>query len=109
MADYSDMQDMAKTPEEKSPGPMGMPAYDDTYPHGLTISMSQDELSKLDLDESAEVGDMICFNAIAKVTAVMKHENEDSKHVRVELQITHMCCDDMECSDDDGDDNEGDD
>lgn len=112
MADTS-LHDMAKTPKEKAESeyPMAICPRDDDYPYGLSICVTHDELAKLDLDDECEVGDMVSFCAIARVTSVSKSESETSgKTCRIELQITHMGVDDVESSDepdDPGDDEEG--
>ena len=66
------------------------------YPYGTCISLEDETLEKLDLDDDMpSVGDIIQFNAIAKVTSVSENEREGtdgikSKCRRVELQITDM-------------------
>lgn len=66
------------------------------YPYGLCISLEDESLKKLGLDgDEPSVGDIIQFNAIAKVTNVSENESEGTdgttnKHCRVELQITDM-------------------
>jgi hypothetical protein len=85
-------KDMADMPmsvgESKYEGPK--------YPYGLCISLDEDGLKKLGLDgDLPGVGDIIQFNAIAKVTNVSENESEGTdgattKHCRIELQITDM-------------------
>lgn len=61
------------------------------YPYGLCISLCQDELEKLGLDdEELCVGDMLHLHALAKVTSTSSYESEDGSHSRVELQICYM-------------------
>lgn len=66
------------------------------YPYGLCISLEDETLKKLGLDgDLPGVGDIIQFNAIAKVTNVSENEREATdggtrKCCRVELQITDM-------------------
>lgn len=61
------------------------------FPYGTRISLTHVELAKLGLDPDCEVGDVLEFNARAKVTNVGKNQNEDgSKCCRVELQIEQM-------------------
>lgn len=66
------------------------------YPHGLCISLEDEALKKLGLDgDMPGVGDIIQFNAIAKVTNVSENEREATdggtrKCCRVEMQITDM-------------------
>jgi hypothetical protein len=101
---FAKLVNMAKTPDEvkkdfadypqavagsaKPTGPM--------YPYGLCISLEDETLKKLALDgDMPGVGDIIQFNAIAKVTSVSENEREStdgtkSQCKRVELQITDM-------------------
>jgi hypothetical protein len=66
------------------------------YPYGLCISLDEDALKKLGLEgDLPGVGDIIQFNAIAKVTNASQSESEGTDggtrtHCRVELQITDM-------------------
>lgn len=59
------------------------------YPYGLCICLTDAEIEKLDLDDDCDVGDMISFEAIAKVTAVSKRDTG----TRIELQIIAMAND----------------
>lgn len=101
---FAKLVNMAKTPDEvkkdladypasvagsaKPTGPM--------YPYGLCISLDDETLKKLGLDgDMPGVGDIIQFNAIAKVTSVSENEREGTDGAktqcrRVELQITDM-------------------
>ena len=102
---FAKLVNMAKTPDEvkkdfaeypsaiaggstKPTGPM--------YPYGLCVSLEDATLTKLGLDgDMPGVGDIIQFNAIAKVTSVSENEREatdgtKSQCKRVELQITDM-------------------
>lgn len=82
------MVDMSLTTEERAemlspPSPR--------YPYGLCLSLCEDELEKLGLDdEDVEVGDMIHFMAMAKVTSVSSRDDESGPTCRIELQITNM-------------------
>ena len=61
------------------------------YPYGLCISLGDAEVEKLGLeDETPEIGDMIHLFCMAKVTSI----SEDGNGKRIELQITHMACED---------------
>lgn len=86
------MVDMAATPDEEqeilSPSPP-------KYPYGLCISLCQDELEKLGLEEEElSVGDMIHLHALAKVTSVSSYESEDGSHDRVELVLAYIAAED---------------
>jgi hypothetical protein len=87
--------DMRRTPEDKAESvlesmPMAGPINVDDYPPGLSISLTEDELEKLDLDDDVDVGDMIDLRAFAKVTSVSKHERNGKTSCRVELQLTML-------------------
>lgn len=86
------MVDMARSPEEKQEE---IKSYTSpqapTYPYGLCISLCEDELDKLNLDDSdAEVGDMVHLHALAVVTSVSKNSSEFGDHRRIELQLRYI-------------------
>ncbi len=60
------------------------------YPHGLSISFDHDTLDKLDMEDDMDVGDMIHFSAMARVTHVSKSEVNGKPCCHVELQIIDM-------------------
>ena len=91
------MTDMKRSRKEKSEtlSDMATPAMVSPdvpdYPWGLSISMCEEELEKLGLDEKdMSVGDIYHFHALVKVTSVSSNEYENGKHCRVEFQITHL-------------------
>lgn len=88
------MVDMKRTPKEKAEVvDMGSPVAANVpdYPWGLSISLCEEELEKIGLDEDdLEIGDILHMHALMKVTSVSSNEYEGGKHCRVELQITHM-------------------
>jgi len=95
------MVDMRRTLAEKEEAAERMQptaATQNDYPYGLCISLSQDELKKLGLeDEEVEVGDMIHLHCMAEVTSVSKSDNQQmGPQCRVELQITHIAAEDEE-------------
>lgn len=59
-------------------------------PYGLRICLTDVELSKLDLEEEAQVGDTVHLFCLAKVTSVSKNDMGDGEKLRVELAITDM-------------------
>lgn len=70
--------------------PIAMPTKPD-HPYGLRISLTHVELKKLGLDKDCSVGDVLEFEARARVTHVSDNQNEDgSECCRVELQIEGM-------------------
>lgn len=89
--------DLAKTPKEVNEDVQSSPAMVSdvaAYPYGLCISLDQETLDKLDLEDSPNVGDMIHMHCLASVTSVSKREvvdpatGEKSCDCRIELQIT---------------------
>jgi len=67
-----------------------------TYPYGLCISLTEEELEKLGLDEELPpIGATLHFMAMAKVTSVSQNERTcadgtTERCCRVELQIQQM-------------------
>jgi hypothetical protein len=93
MAGWTKMVDMARSTEEKISAieesmPMPMQAAD--YPYGLTISLDERDLEKLDLDDGCEAGDTIDLRAMAVVKSVSKNEFNGKSSCRVELQIQKL-------------------
>ena len=89
------MVDMAMTPKERAENAPVMPTseYDGPkYPWGLSISLDEDALEKLEVDfESIEVGETYHLFVLAKVTAKSNSERESGEPRKcVEMQITHM-------------------
>lgn len=79
---------MAKDPDEMKET-MAAPDMGDQpiFPYGLAISLGDEELAKLDMEDDCNVGDMVCFKSLAKVTSVTKNDTVDGAKTRVELQI----------------------
>lgn len=71
--------------------PISMPDKPD-YPYGLRISLTNEELDKLDLDKAdAEVGGTIHGFFMARITSVSENEvNGGEKCCRIELQIEDL-------------------
>lgn len=86
------MVDMAMKQQERRDGvpSIAMESELPVYPYGLSISLTNDELEKLGLEADCEVGDVISFDVMAKVTCVSETETTSGKSCRIELQITHM-------------------
>ena len=96
---FSKLVDMRRTAEDKAEAVSDMmspsPMFEiDDFPPGLSISLTEDELEKLDLDDDVEVGDMIDLRAFAKVTSVSKHDRGGKQCCRVELQIVNLAIED---------------
>lgn len=85
------MIDMALTPEEK----VEMAGYSPVnsvpdYSYGLCLSLCDEDLEKLGLDDDVSVGDVLQIYALAKVTSVSERETNGEADRRVELQITNL-------------------
>lgn len=76
------MVDMAHDPEETGAA-LPERVFPPTYPYGLSISLSEKELEKLDLPADCEIGDILHMVSMAKVTNFNKSENG----CRIEMQI----------------------
>jgi Major coat protein-like len=103
------MTDMRRTDEEKAetvadmmPTPMNQP----DYPYGLCISLNEETLEKLGLDEKDfDVGDMVHIQGMGLVTSKSTTANsETGDKCRIEIQITHLA---SENEDDENEEAEG--
>lgn len=89
MAGLVDME-MDDEASYDAPMPIAMPDKP-TYPYGLCINLTADELDKLGLDDSdVEVGDYLHIEALSCVTSVSKSDGPMGPCVRIELQIEKM-------------------
>ena len=61
------------------------------YPYGLCICLDAQTLEKLAIEDVMNVGDMIHFHAMGKVTSVSDNQQSGK---RVEIQITAMAAED---------------
>lgn len=93
----SKMIDMAMSPAERvkdimppMSGYMGDSPSEPIYPYGLCLSLNDDEIAKLGLDDDAEVGDMLEMKILCKITSVSKNATTGGERNRIELQITHI-------------------
>lgn len=86
--------DMARTPEK--PPEVAVPSEypQNLYPYGLCISLSQEDLDKLDLDTAVDAGDFIHLHALGKVTSVSKRDTDQGQDMRVEIQLTSIAVED---------------
>lgn len=101
---HAPMVDLAKTPddvkkEETNNGlgvAAGMKPKVAVYPYGCCLSLDDETLKKLGLDgDMPQIGEMVHFCCMAKVTSASQNEQEDDTGVkstchRVELQIIQM-------------------
>lgn len=85
--------DMRRTPAEKEEvkESYAFPANIPDYPYGLSISLTEEELDKLNVDFSDwSVGDQFNLFALAKITSISQNSNEDRECCRVEMQIMEL-------------------
>lgn len=65
------------------------------YPWGLCITLTQDELTKLGVDESDwEVDDTFHLHALAKITSISKNATMDGEQCCVSMQIIALAGED---------------
>lgn len=91
------MTDMSIKPveiENVSILPAGVASAPDMplYPWGLQITLTQQELDKLDLDGDCCPGDMIHMHCLAKVTSVSCNDTIMTSSKTIQLQITNIAC-----------------
>lgn len=60
------------------------------YPWGLCLTLSDEELEKLDLDADCDVGDEITFVIRCEVTSVSQNKSTEGPKSRLELQVVAM-------------------
>lgn len=95
MASFRHMVDVQRTDEEKADarsemfgsGASEMP----DVPPGLCICLTESELEKLDLEQDAEIGDMLHGMFMARVTSISK---PSAGKCRVELGIFALSIED---------------
>jgi hypothetical protein len=82
--------DLALTPEEmEARSSLEMPLADiPKYPYGTSISLDENVLEKMEIDhEDWSMGDIFHLHALAKVTAISEHENQEGNKCCITLQI----------------------
>jgi len=84
-----DMKVDAKARAEKQTATVAMDAPE--YPWGLSLTLDEDALAKLKLEELPEVEESYMLVAKVKVTAVRSDESRSGKNRSVSLQVTAMC------------------
>ena len=97
--------DMSRSAEEMKEDSSSYPVSNTPlYDYGLTLRLNHETLEKLDLDDDdVEVGDLLDFRAMAKVTSVSKNDTGVGERCCVELQIIYMGIPENESSEyDDG-------
>jgi hypothetical protein len=87
-----DMQNDRRDPEITILPILGEDDPDPTYPDDLRVTIADDQLDRLALDDDAlEVGTTVRLEAIAKVVAYAEDESvDDEPRCRLELQITRL-------------------
>jgi hypothetical protein len=93
---FRHMVDMTRTDEEKMQARYPeMPSLEvpDVHP-GLCLCLNEADLERLDLEDNAEVGDLLHMHCIAKVTSVNKSDTGDGCKVRVEMSVIFMTIED---------------
>ena len=93
MAKLHPMVSMELDDESKLDAVMPMPMPDKPdYPWGLRISLTEEELEKLDLDhKDAQVGGVFHLHGLARITSVSVNKNTDGKEsCRIEAQIEDL-------------------
>lgn len=71
--------------------PISIPmAERESYPYGLRLCLTHEELEKLGLEATCDVGDVIDLRAFAVVTSISMNETDRGKECRVELQIQKL-------------------
>jgi hypothetical protein len=84
------MVDMARSPAEKAEA-MNPSIDPPTYPYGLCLRLTKEELEKLEVDHTDwQVGDIFHLHALGKVTSISSRETNDGGDCCVEIQLTHL-------------------
>lgn len=99
MATMKRMTDMTRSDDEKSAARtenMFPPSIEHTpdVPPGLCICLTEAELTKLDLDDECEVGDLLHCMIMARVTSILKNDGPSGKKCRIELSVIAMSIED---------------
>lgn len=92
MVEVMPMKDMSLDADEAREISFPTPADAPRYPYGLSISLCEKELEKLDIDfDDICVGDMVHMHCMAVITSKSCNETQgDGQKCRIELQITHI-------------------
>lgn len=86
--------DLGKTPEEKAEEAKPMVSQVADYSYRHCISLNQEDLDKLDMDDDFEVGDIIHLSAFAQVTSASRRMVDGKPECCVELQIQKLAVED---------------
>ena len=90
--EQSELVDMKRTKKDKkSENEAAPPTGEDDYPYGLSLSVDDDELTKLGIKTLPGVGDEVKITARAKVRSVSQNAREGDEDSRsVSYQITRL-------------------
>lgn len=80
--------------ERKKDAPTVMADKGPRYPYGLELHLSDEVLSKLDLDGLPKVGSAVTIQAKAKITSASENDHGDGKRRSLSVQITALAVDD---------------
>lgn len=102
------MVDMARTTEEKLKASFPTVLDQPNYPYGLSISLCDSELEKLEIDyDDVNVDDIIHMHCFAVVTSKSSNVVQGTEPTcRIELQITHISAEDEAEEDQEDEDKE---
>ncbi len=88
---WTRLVDMAMTDEEAGYDmPSSMLVDEPHYPPGLCICLTEKELSKLELPDDCEIGDLIDMRCFARVVSVSKRDGPEGASCSVNLQIESL-------------------
>jgi hypothetical protein len=60
------------------------------YPYGLTISLEEPSIKKLEIGKLPEIGEKFLLKSIVEVTSISDNVNKDERNRCIRLQITDM-------------------
>lgn len=87
----SDLANMKMSPKEAKEWAQPTAADAPEYPYGLCISLDEDGMAKLGMDNPPPVGAKLTLQAIVVVTSASAYQTQgEGPERRVELQITDM-------------------
>lgn len=81
---------LSKADREKTMEP-SMAYEGPSYPYGLSLSLNEEILAKLDIDSLPKVGATRTLIATVEITSVSSNESVGGKQRNIGLQITEMC------------------
>lgn len=111
MPKFTHMTDLTRSDEEKSKEHMDSMlsspfAHMPDVPPGLCICLTETELDKLELEDTAEVGDFLHGRFMARVTSVSKNDSGGGTRCRIEMSLVAMSVDENESTEDPDEDDD---